>query len=75
MQIHDIRLPVFFEKKLHIIMKSSLISLERQDVIRPLVNDLSGNFFLAAHGVGSHDAALKVESFHEFRKGASEICG
>lgn len=65
---------LFCEEKLHIIMKSSLIPLERQDVIRPLINDLSGDFFLAAHGVGSHDAASKIESFHEFRN-CSDLVG
>jgi len=72
---HEIRLPeigvgcfVGIEKINHRFVQMALVSLQRNQVISFLINDLRRHFLLTAHGVQRHDAALDIEQPQQFRQ-------
>lgn len=53
----------------HPLVQRGLIARHREQIVRPLVDDLGGNVMLAAHGVDADQQALDVQGVEQFRDG------
>lgn len=56
-----------------LLQQARLIALDHQQIIAALVDDLSGNVFLAAHSVDTDEKAFYVQGFEQFRNGGDLI--
>ncbi len=56
-----VRVEGVLEEQLHIFLKSRLVPLQCQDVMRFLLTDLRGDLLLAAHRVNRHCTTFEVE--------------
>ena len=54
-------------------MECSLVAFERQDIIGPLIDDLTCDLFLTAHGIDSNDAAFDVQKLKKLRNGGDHL--
>ena len=53
------------KKQLYLVVERALVALQRKQVIAALVDDLSGDLFLAAHRVDGDRRSFRVEQLHE----------